>query len=102
MWDVSLSFDCRQEKPIFSYPPNLSSYISRNLEGENSFFSSPPLYDFSDHEDSIVHLEFSYHGYCDIFTRSFNHDSNSPTIDLSKPSTFDDPYFDEVETPQVV
>lgn len=56
----------------------------------------------SNHEDVIIHLEFSDHGFHDIFAHSFNQNSDSPTIDLSKPLVFDDPSSDEVETPQVV
>lgn len=101
-WDVSLSFDCREYKSFFPNSPNLSSFISGNIEGENSCFSLPPLYDSSNHEDAIVHLKFSDHGCLNIFTHSSDHDSNSPTVDLSKPPVFDDPSSDEVETPQVI
>lgn len=60
------------------------------------------MYDLSDHEDVDVHLEFSDRGCHDIFTHSFDHDSDSPIIDLSKPPIFDDPSSDEVETPQAI
>ena len=83
-------------------PPNISSFISINSEGEKLCFSSTPLYYSSDHEDFDVHLEFSDRGCHDIFTHSFDHGSDSSTIDLSKPPVFDDPSFNEVETPQVV
>lgn len=61
------------------------------------------MYDSLDHEDVVVHhLEFSYHGCRDTFIPSSDHDSNMPTVDLSKPPVFDDPSSDELETPQVV
>ncbi len=63
IWDANFSFDCGEDKFIFSYPPNLLSYFSGNIEGEISHFSSSPIYDSSDHEDVIVHhLEFFYRG----------------------------------------
>lgn len=65
------------------------------------FFSSTPLYNSSDHEDFVDHLECSDHGCCDIFTHSFGHDYDSPIADLSKPLAFEDISSDEVETPQV-
>ena len=47
-------------------------------------------------------LSFFYHCCHDIFTHSFGQDSDSPIDDLSMPPVFDDPCFDEVETPQDV
>ena len=82
-------------------PLDLSSVIFGNSEGENFCFSSTPLYDSSDHEDANVH-EFSNRGCRDLFTHSFDHDSDLPTVDFSKPLVSDDPYFDEVETPQSI
>lgn len=58
------------------------------------------MYDSSDHEDANVNIEYSYCGCHDLFTHSFHHDSNSPTIYLYMPPLFDDPPADEVETPQ--
>lgn len=58
-WDASCSFECREDKYLFLVPPNLSSYISRKIEGETSRFSLYTLYDLSDHEDAAIHhLEF--------------------------------------------
>ena len=48
-WDASISFDYGEDKYFFLDPPNLSSYFSKNTEGEISHFSSSPLYDSSDH-----------------------------------------------------
>lgn len=66
-------------------PLNLSSFISRNLECGNFCFSSTPLYDSSDHEDDDVNFKFSSHGCGDIFSYSFDHDSDPLDVDLSKP-----------------
>lgn len=100
-WDVSLSFDYGEDKSFFPDPLDLSYFISGNSEGE-FFFSLTPLCDSLDHEDVIFHPEYYDHGCLDIFTHSFDHDSDSPTVDLSKPSDFYDPSFDEVETPKTV
>lgn len=98
--DVSLSFDCGENRYFFMNPPNLSSFISINWEGEIFSFSSTPIYDSSDHEDVDVHIKFSDHGCCDLFIHSFDHNSDSLAIDLSKPPIFHDLSSDEVETPQ--
>lgn len=54
------------------------------------------------HEDSDVHIDFFDRGYCDLFIHSFHHNSNSLFFYLSKTLDFDDPFYDEVETPQAV
>lgn len=35
---ASLSFDCREDKSFFPEPPNISSYIYRNIDGDISHF----------------------------------------------------------------
>ena len=57
---------------------------------------------YQNHEDVIVHLHFFDQGCQDLFAHSFDPDSDSPTIDIYKLLVFDDPYSDEVETPQNV
>jgi len=99
--DVSRSFDCREDKSFFLNILDLSPLNSKSSEGEFCF-SSTPLYDSTNHEDVDVHLEFFDHGCRDIFTHSFDHDSDSLTIDLSKLPIFDDPYYDEAETNQAI
>lgn len=101
-WDTSLSFDCGEEKSIFPDPPNVSSYLFENIEGEDYHFSLSPLYDSSDHEDVSFHLEVYDCGYHDLFIHSSNHNSDFLTIDIARPLVFDDSYSDEVETPQDV
>jgi len=55
------------------------------IQRVNFLFSSTPLYDSSDHEDANAQLEFSDHGYHDLFDPSFDHNSDSLIFDLSKP-----------------
>jgi len=70
-----------------------------NIEGEIYHFLSSPLHDSSDNEDaSFHHLELSDCDYHDILIHSIEHDSEFSTVDLSKPSIFDDPSSDELET----
>lgn len=103
MWNASFTFDSREEKSIIPEPPNLSSCLSRNIEGEISHFPLYPLYDLSGHEDApICDLELFDYGYHDLFIESFDHDFDSSTIDISKSSALNDPYFDELKPPQVV
>jgi len=97
--DVIPTFYCEDDKYFSPNPPNLSSFIYGNSEGEKCCFSSTPS---SNHEDANTHLEISDRGCRDLFTHSFYHDSDSLAFDLSKPSVFDDLFADEVETPQVV
>lgn len=97
-----MSFDCGEDTSFLLNPPNLSSFLSGNSEGEKNCFSSTPLEDSSDHEDADIHLEFSNQVCHDLFTHSFDHDVDLLVIDLSKPPTFDDLPIDEVKTPQVV
>lgn len=85
-WNANFSFERREDKSFLSNPPNLSSYLSKNLEGEIYHFSSSPLYDSSDHGDaSIYDIELSDHGFRDLFIDSFGHDSHFSLANISQP-----------------
>jgi len=86
------------ENPLEN-PLDLSSALSRNAEGEHPSFSSTPLYDSLNHEDSNQHLEFSNLGCRDLFTSSSDHDVDSLIVNPSKPLVYEDPSINEVETP---
>jgi len=83
-------------------PPNLSSLLFGNSEGEQLCFSSTSLYDSLDHEDFDVHLEFSDRGCHDLFAHSLDCNYDSLVVDLSMQPIFDDLLANEVETPQDV
>ena len=53
-----MPFDCGEDKYFFLNPPNVSSFLSGNSEGEKLCFSSTPSCDSLDHEDANVHIEF--------------------------------------------
>ena len=99
--DVSFSFRCGKHGSSTIDPINLSSYLSKNSEGEIYCFSYPPLYDSSDHKDTSVHdLELSNCGSYEFFIDSVGQDLDSSTVDFSKPPIFYDVSFDELELPQ--
>ena len=100
--DVSLSLHSKDDTSMFANTLNISSAISKNVEGEHSCFSSTPLYNSSDHEDANKHIKFSDHGCRDLFSPSSDHNDDPFTVDIYKPHVFDDLPIDEVETPQVV
>lgn len=100
--DVIQSLDRGEDKFFIENPLDLSSTFSVNVEGENSSFSSTPLFDSKDHEDVDELIEFSDHINRDLFTHIFDHDVDSIIVDLSKPSVYDYLSVDEVETLRVV
>jgi len=84
-------------------PPDLSSYLSKHIEGEISRFPSSTLYNSLDHEDvSICNLEIYDCGCRDIFIDSFDHDYDFSIAELSKPPIFDDPSYGELELLQAI
>ena len=93
---------CGEEKIFFLNPPNLPSFLSTNLEGEQLCFSSTPLYYSSDHEDTNEVIDFTDHSYHDLFTPISDHDDDSITVDFSKPPVYDDLSVNEFKTPQIV
>lgn len=99
----TLHLNAKRKNVFLPSPRNLSSYLSQNIKCEISRFPSSPLYDSSNNEDAPIHdLEFSDRGRRDLFIHSSDHDSESSIVALSKPSVFDDPYFDELEPPQAI
>ena len=98
--DVSPSLHSREDASVFANPFSISSVFFENVDGEHFCFSSTPLYDSSDHEDTDEHIEFSDHGCCDLFSPSFDYNDDSFIVNISKPHVFDDLPIDEVETPQ--
>lgn len=91
-WNGSFSFKCGEDKCFLPDPPNLSYYLFENIEGEISHSPLSPLYDSLDHEDTYVHnFELSNRGCHDTFIDSFDHESNSSTVNISM--VFDDPFF---------
>lgn len=103
MWNVSFLFKCREDKYVFPNLSNISSYISKNIEGEISRFPSSPLYDSSYHEDaSVCNIELSNHECHANFIDSFDFDSHFSTVNVSKPLVIDDPSSGELEFPQVL
>jgi len=46
MWNASFSFECGEDKSIFLDPPNLSSYLSKNIESEIYHFFIIPSVSF--------------------------------------------------------
>lgn len=103
MWNAIFSFECRKDKSFLPGPPNISSYIYMELDGEIYHFSLSPLYNSSYREDSSIHdLKLSDCGCRDLFVHSYDHDFGSSSIDLTKPLTFYDTYYNELETPQAI
>lgn len=99
------SFSSKRREVEFSITnlSNSSSFVSWNIEAEICHFSSSPLYDSSNHEDSIIDdLEFSKHGCVYLLTDLAGHNADFSTVDFSKPSISDDLPYDEVELPQAV
>ena len=84
-----------EDESSFLDPSNPSSDHFEEEEGENSCFKSSPLYDSSYQEDAfILNVELSDHGFFYLFIISSSHNSNFSTIDLSKPSIFNDlPFY---------
>jgi len=99
--DVSFPLQSGEDKSLFANPFTISSIITKNVEGEHSCFSSTPLHYSSDHEDADEHIKFYDCGCGDFFT-PFDHNVDSFTIYISKPTVFDVLSVDEVETPQAV
>ena len=100
--DVNLSLHCREDTPSCQNLSNLSSIISENTEGEHPYFSSTPLHDSSNHEDTDEHPRFSDLGCHDPSNSSFDHDVHSLVVNPYKPLFYDHTSFNEVETPQTV
>lgn len=101
-WSAS-SFECREVKSFLPDPPNITSYLSGDIDGEICNFPSFPVHESSDNEGApIFNLETFGRGCCDLFIDSFDHDSDYYIVDISKPPTFDDKYFDELELPQSI
>lgn len=102
-WNFIFTYKHGEEKLFLLDPPNLSPYLSGNIEGEISVFLPSPLYDSLDDEDaSFCNIEIFYCGFHDILNDSFDCDPNFSTVDISKPLIFDDSFSDELKLPQVV
>ena len=54
-----------------------SAHVPRNIEGEFVYFSSTPLFDSSNHEDTDEIIDFSDHSCHDLFAPVFDHDDDS-------------------------
>ena len=100
--DVSPSYDNGEDKLFIENPLDFSSAFSRNTEGEFFRFSSTPLFDSSDLEDTDEIIDFSDHSCHDLFTPIFDHDDDSIVVYFSKPPIYDDLSIDEVEMPQTI
>ena len=100
--DVSPSFDNEEDKLFIEDPLDPSSIFSENTEDEFVRFSSTPLFDSSDHEDTEEFIDCSDHGGRDPFASNFDHDHESIAVDILKPPVYDDLPNDEVETPNTV
>lgn len=100
--DVSPSSDNVEDKVFTKNPLDFSSTFSRSVEGEFVHFSSTPLFDSSDHNDVDEIIDFSDCRCRDLFTPVFDHDDDYKVVDFSKTLVYDDLFFDEVETPQIV
>jgi len=74
--EVSPSFDSGEDKFSIENPLDFSFTFSGNAKGERSFFSSTPLYNSSDHENSDELIDF-YDRICrDLFTPIFDHNDS--------------------------
>lgn len=100
--DLSLSLHYRKDTSSSEHPSNLSSIISKIIEGEHPCFSSTSLHDSSNHEDTKKHPRISDPSCHDLSTSSSNHDVYSIIVNLSKTLVYDGPSIDKVETPQAI
>ena len=100
--DVSPSFDNVGDKLLIEDPLDPSFVFSRDIEDKFVHFSSTPLFNLSNHEDTKEFIDFSDYGSSDPFTSIFYNNLDSIAIDLSKPPVYDDLSDDEVETPKIV
>lgn len=96
---VSASYDNEEDKLFTEIPLHFSSTFSRNAEDEFFCFSSTPLFDSSDHEDTDEIIDFVDRSCHDLFTLVFDNDDDSIIVDFSKPHVYDDLSVDKVETP---
>ena len=99
---ASPSFNNGEDKLFIEDPLDPSSVFSKNIEDEFVHFLSTHLFDSSDHEDAEEFIDFSDHDSRDSFASIFYHNHESIAVDPSKPSVYDDPPNDEVETPKTV
>lgn len=99
--DVNPS-DNGEDKLFIENPLEFLFAFPRNTDGEFFYFSSTPLFDSSDHEDTDEIIDFVDHSCHDLFTPVFDHNDDSIVVDFSKPLVYDDLSVTELETPQTV
>ena len=94
--DLSLSLHYRKDTSSSEHPSNLSSIISKIIEGEHPCFSSTSLHDSSNHEDTKKHM--IKHDRCAHASNSLYFCNLSSTYPFTYPNIFSSLYLVDLES----